>query len=309
MKSFAVIVPTLNPGPGWQAWLEAFADQSVQPVQAVVIDSGSLGPEIERSQKYGFEIIRIAKYEFNHGGTRQLAVQHLRSDCDVVVFLTQDAILSDPESFANLLKAFDDPDVAAAYGRQLPHKGAGPLGAHARHFNYGTTSNLRSLASIPALGFKTCFISNSFAAYRIRDLQVVGGFASDVILGEDTYVAAKLILSGKKIAYVADACVYHSHDYTILEEFRRYFDTGVFHAQQPWLIESFGGASGEGKRFVMSELRYLAKNAPYLIPAAVVRTFMKLLGYRLGRAYTRLPEDWRPLLSMHKGFWQKRAAS
>ena len=308
MTSFAVIVPTLNPGPGWQAWLEAFAEQSVQPEQAVVIDSGSFGPEIEQSQKYGFEIIRIAKSEFNHGGTRQLAVQHLRSDCDVVVFLTQDAILANPVALKNLLAAFDNAAVAAAYGRQLPHKDAEPLGAHARYFNYAATSSLRSLASIPALGFKTCFISNSFAAYRIKDLLAVGGFPSDVILGEDTYIAAKLILNGKKIAYVADACVYHSHDYTILEEFRRYFDTGVLHALQPWLIESFGGASGEGKRFVMSELRYLAKNAPYLLPAAVIRTIMKLLGYRLGRAYTRLPENWRPLLSMHKGFWQKKAA-
>lgn len=275
----------------------------------LIVDSGSSGDEVKESEALGFEIIKIPKADFNHGGTRQKAIEHLQRSCDIAIVLTQDAILADPQSLANLLKAFDDPDVAAAYGRQIPHKGAGALGAHARLFNYGTTSNLRSLASIPALGFKTCFISNSFAAYRIKDLQVVGGFPSDVILGEDTYVAAKLILSGKKIAYVADACVYHSHDYTIPEEFRRYFDTGVFHAQQPWLIESFGGASGEGKRFVMSELRYLAKNAPYLIPAAVVRTFMKLLGYRLGRAYMGLPRGLPRHLSMHKGFWQTKARS
>ena len=308
-KRFCVIVPTLNPGSMWHVWLEAFSRQSLRPRQMLIVDSGSSGDDVKKSEALGFEVIKIPKADFNHGGTRQKAIEHLQRSCDIALFLTQDAILSDPESFANLLKAFDDPDVAAAYGRQLPHKDAEPLGAHARYFNYAATSSLRSLASIPALGFKTCFISNSFAAYRIKDLLAVGGFPSDVILGEDTYVAAKLILSGKEIAYVADACVYHSHDYTILEEFRRYFDTGVFHAQQPWLIESFGGAGGEGKRFVMSELRYLAKHAPYLIPAAVVRTFMKLLGYRLGRAYTRLPENWRPRLSMHKGFWQKKAAS
>lgn len=306
MTSFAVIVPTLNPGPAWQAWLEAFAEQSVQPGQAMVIDSGSSGSEIEESQKYGFEIIRIAKSEFNHGGTRQLAVQHLRSDCDVVVFLTQDAILACPEALKNLLASFEDAAVAAAYGRQLPNKGAGPLGVHARHFNYGSVSSVRSISAVPDLGFKTCFISNSFAAYRVADLMAVGGFPSDVILGEDTCVAAKLILSRKQVAYVAEACVYHSHDYTTLEEFRRYFDTGVLHTQQPWLIESFGGASGEGKRFVISELTYLSKNAPYLMPSALVRTFMKLLGYRLGRAYKQLPESVLPKLSMHKGFWQQR---
>lgn len=309
MKSFAVIVPTLNPGGRWLDWLNAFAKQSVQPLQAIVLDSGSSGPEVGRSVDVGFEIIRIAKADFNHGGTRQKAIEHLKPECEVAVFLTQDAILAEGNALERLLHAFDQPIVSAAYGRQLPHKDAKPLGAHARHFNYGITSGLRSLASVPELGFKTCFISNSFAAYRVKDLLSIGGFPSDVILGEDTCVAAKLILDGKKVAYVADACVYHSHDYTTLEEFRRYFDTGVLHAQQPWLIERFGGASGEGKRFVVSELRYLGKNAPYLIPSALIRTFMKLLGYRLGREYSRLPLAWVPRLSMHKGFWKKRIST
>lgn len=307
--NFAVVVPTLNPGQAWLGWLAAFEAQSVRPMQSIVIDSGSSGPEIGESIQCGFEIIRISKAEFNHGGTRQKAVRLLQSDIEVVVFLTQDAILVDSESLASLLRAFDDTDVAAAYGRQLPHQDAKPLGAHARSFNYGIKSSVRSLGSIPKLGFKTCFISNSFAAYRVKDLMSIGGFPSDVILGEDTCVAAKLILDGKKVAYVADACVYHSHDYTILEEFRRYFDTGVLHAQQPWLLERFGGATGEGKRFVISELTYLGKNAPYLIPSALLRTGMKLLGYRLGLVYDRLPSSWVPRLSMHKGFWQKRASA
>lgn len=307
--SFAVVIPTLNPGKVWFCWLAAFAQQSEQPTRTILIDSGSSGPEVDVSTQYGFEIIRIPKAEFNHGGTRQKAVAHLGAECEIVVFLTQDAILASPVSLSNLLLAFDNPTVVAAYGRQLPHKDAGPIEAHARLFNYGTTPGLRSLASVSELGFKSCFISNSFAAYRIKDLQAVGGFPSDVILGEDTYVAAKLVLSGKKIAYVADACVYHSHDYTILEEFRRYFDTGVLHAQEAWLLESFGGATGEGKRFVVSELKYLSQNAPYLIPTAMLRTCMKLLGYRLGRAYTRLPDSWVRRCSMHKGFWQKRASS
>ena len=308
-KNTAVIVPTLNPGSIWNAWLEAFSRQSLQPQQMLIVDSESSGGEVDQAEALGFEIIKISKAEFNHGGTRQMAVQHLQGSCEIAIFLTQDAILGDPGSLNNLINAFQDPEVSAAYGRQLPHKDAKPLGAHARQFNYGSVSSLRSLASVPELGFKTCFISNSFAAYRVKDLQAVGGFPSDVILGEDTCVAAKLILSGKKVAYVADACVYHSHDYTILEESRRYFDTGVLHAQQPWLIESFGGATGEGKRFVVSELKYLSQNAPYLIPSAMLRTCMKLLGYRLGRAYARLPASWVRRCSMHKGFWQKKASS
>lgn len=302
---FGLVVPTLNPGKAWLSWLAAYARQSSLPLQAVIIDSGSSGHEIDSSQSYGFKVLRINKSDFNHGATRQLAANEL-SDVDVIVFLTQDAILASDHSLASLLRAFNDPSVAAAYGRQLPHHEAKPLGAHARAFNYGVDSATSSIESIPERGFKACFISNSFAAYRVDDLLTVGGFPSDVILGEDTCVAARLILAGKKVAYVADACVYHSHDYTVLEEFRRYFDTGVLHAQQPWLIQNFGGATGEGAKFVISELKYLAKHAPLLIPSALIRTFMKLLGYRLGRAYNRLPKNWCPRLSMHKGFWQDK---
>lgn len=306
MSSFAVVVPTLNPGLAWIDWLNAFVEQSVRPSRAVLIDSGSPGSEIDESLEYGFEIIKINKSEFNHGATRQKAIELIAGDCDIAVLLTQDAILAGPDALANLLGAFVDPSVGAAYGRQIPHQNAKPLGAHARFFNYGAQSGLRSLSSVPELGFKTCFISNSFAAYRVTDLLAVGGFPSDVILGEDTCVAAKLILAGKKVAYVADATVYHSHDYTMLEEFRRYFDTGVLHAQQPWLLRSFGGATGEGKRFVISELKYLARHAPFLIPSAMIRTVLKLLGYRLGRIYTDFPLSWRIKLSMHKGYWQRK---
>jgi rhamnosyltransferase len=59
------------------------------------------------------------------------------------------------------------------------------------------------------LGIKSIFISNSFAAYRRSALLAVGGFRKDVIFGEDTVTAARLLLSGYQVAYSAQACVYH----------------------------------------------------------------------------------------------------
>ncbi len=146
-------------------------------------------------------------------------------------------------------------------------------------------------------------MSNSFAAYRVADLQAVGGFPSSVILGEDMSVAARLLMAGKTVAYVADACAHHSHNYSVLQEFRRYFDTGVFHARSPWLLAEFGSAGGEGLRFVRSELAYLWRQAPWWIPSALVRTAAKLIGYRLGRLESRWPLWFKRWCSMHKGYW------
>jgi rhamnosyltransferase len=217
--------------------------------------------------------------------------------------MTQDAILEASDALHDLLSAFSDTTVACAYGRQLPHADATPLAAHARYFNYPAASHVLSMADQSLLGLKTCFLSNSFAAYRLADLQAVDCFPSNVILGEDMSVAARLLMAGMRLAYVAEACVYHSHNYTLIQEFRRYFDTGVFHARTPWLLEAFGGAGGEGLRFVRSQLAFLWRQAPAWLSLALISTFAKWLGYKLGRNEAYLPLYIKRWCSMHRGYW------
>ena len=297
-----VLVPTCNAGPRWQDFLQAV--QAQQPRwRTVVVDSESEDGSAERAQAAGLQVQRIARARFNHGATRQQALERHAADADWVVFLTQDAVLAEPHAIARLLQAFDDPRVAAAYGRQLPHPEATAIAAHARHFNYPPDSETRTLQDVPRLGLKTCFFSNSFAAYRVRALREVGGFAGDLILAEDMHLAARLLQAGHAVRYQADAIVYHSHNYSLIEEFQRYFDTGVFHAQAAWLPEFFGGAGREGLKFLRSEMLHLLRHAPWRLPEAAVRTVLKALAYRLGRGHARLPRAWRQPLSLHKGFW------
>jgi len=303
MNKVGLIVPTLNAGKLWHEWLAALAQQRVKPEYLLLIDSGSADDTVAQARDYGFAVKLISKAEFNHGGTRQLGVG-LLPEADVIVFLTQDALLAGPEALSNLIAAFADEQVGAAYGRQLPHRDAGPIGAHARLFNYPAESQLRSLEDKAVYGIKSVFISNSFAAYRRSALLAVGGFPTNTIMNEDTFVAGKLLLSGWKIAYRAEAEVFHSHDYGFADEFRRYFDIGVFHQHTPWLQQTFGGAAGEGLRFVRSELAYLLKRAPWLVPSALLRTGVKWLGFKLGGlAHTGLPLKLNRALSMHKGYW------
>lgn len=303
MGSICLVVPTFNPSHFWPQWLAGVQMQCLA-VLCMVVDSSSTDGTDFGSLPEGSTYIRIPAATFNHGGTRNWAVQQLPNQTELVVFMTQDALLADEQALARLVSAFADPAVSCAFGRQLPHTNASPLGAHARMFNYPATSRVVSYADKSRLGLKTCFISNSFAAYRVDDLLSVGGFPSDVILGEDMSVAAKLLMKGKRVAYVADANVYHSHNYSHSEEFRRYFDTGVFHARNSWLLKAFGSAAGEGLRFVRSELSFLLKNAPWLIPSALLRTLCKWLGYRLGRLETHIPLWLKRRCSMHRGYWQ-----
>ena len=304
--SFAfLVIPTYNPCLFWRQWLDYVRRHNLG-LQVLVVDSSSTDGTDFSALPEGWQFLRIGTAEFNHGGTRNLSLQYVPQGIDVVVFMTQDALLSESNSLQPLLSAFGDPSVACAYGRQLPHSDATPLASHARFFNYSAISRTLSFDDRLQLGLKSCFMSNSFAAYRVSDLKVVGGFPDDVILGEDMAVAARLLMAGKRIAYVADACVYHSHNYTVMQEFRRYFDTGVFHARNAWLLQTFGQPTGEGLRFVRSELAYLWRHAPLSIPSALVRTVAKWLGYRLGRAERLLPLWCKPWFSMHKAYWLKQ---
>ena len=304
----ALCIPTLNAGAHAAILAAAIASQTAQPDAFLVIDSGSIDDTVETFRRTNARIHSINRQEFNHGGTRQLGVD-LFSDSDLIIFLTQDAVPADPHAFQRLSRCFDDPGVGAAFGRQLPRPGAGHIEAHARLFNYPDASRVTALDDRTTMGIKTVFLSNSFAAYRRADLQAVGGFPSHLIMGEDTYVAAKMLLAGKKVAYCAEATVFHSHDYNLREEFRRYFDAGVLHAREPWVREDFGAAENEGLRFVKSELRYLLGRNPFLIPSAIMRTLLKFAGFRLGLQEGRLPMALKRRLSMLRAYWSDQGTA
>jgi rhamnosyltransferase len=301
-SNFHVIVPTLNAAGEWPQFESALL-ANISPEQVLIIDSSSTDGTADLARAAGFRVHSIAPSEFNHGATRQLGAD-LLGEVEILVYLTQDAVLATSDAIDTLLEAFADPEIAAAYGRQLPRPGANGIEVHARLFNYSSESRIRNLEMREELGIKTAFISNSFSAYRRSQLIVFGGFPRNTILAEDMVIAARFLLGGLKVAYVAEAQVYHSHAYTWAQDFKRYFDTGVLHSREKWLLGEFGQVNGEGKRFVASELSHLWREEALLIPSALVRTGLKLLGYRLGKMEHKLSVGWKRRLSMHRSFWK-----
>ena len=301
-SKIALVIPTLNAATDWKRFASALPT-FLSPEQVLIVDSSSADRTADLARAAGFRLYVISREEFNHGGTRQLAAE-LLPDAEFLIYLTQDAVLANADALDTLLRPFTDSKIAATFGRQLPHPGAGPIEAHARLFNYPAQSDVRTLESREEMGFKSVFISNSFAAYRREALMAIGGFPRNVIFGEDTITAAKLLLSGCKIAYVAEAQVYHSHCYSWKQDFKRYFDIGVLHSRESWLLQEFGSTGGEGARFVRSELSYLWTRRWWDIPSALIRTALKLVGYRLGKMECKLSKKWKRDLSMYPGFWK-----
>lgn len=304
-----IIVPVRNGGARWLEAAAALRGAVPDPAMVVVIDSSSTDGSDQVAASQGFELRRIDSRTFNHGRTRQWAVEEFCRGKAFAVLLTQDAVLDSSASIETLLAAFADEQVGAAYGRQLPHHNAVPFEAHAALFNYRPDSQTRSYADAAHMGIKAAFFSNSYAAYRVIALVRCGGFPDHLILGEDAYVAMRMLTSGWRVRYCADALVRHSHAYSVLAEMQRYFDFGVMHAQIPELLEQFGHPEGEGVRFVRSELGYMWRGAPWLLPEVVVRNAAKYLGYRLGRGFTALPRGLCRRLSMTKVYWQGHSST
>jgi rhamnosyltransferase len=301
MTRIVLVIPTYNAENHLQLLLPAITAQTLKPTSTIVIDSSSSDRTAFFFREFGATVHVIPQSQFDHGGTRSLGVD-LARPADIVIFLTQDAIPAAPDAFARLIEAFEDPRVGMVYGRQLPHEGANPLAVHARLFNYPAKSEV--IGKYDRAGIRATFASDSFSAYRVVALDAVGGFPAPILFGEDMVVACRMLEAGWRKVYAADSKVYHSHNYTLLEEFRRYFDVGVVHAQQSLLLSRFGGVAGEGKKFFRSEIDYLRRNAPGLIPSALTRTAMKLIGYRLGLLERYLPDRIKRSCSMSGWFWK-----
>ncbi len=305
----AVIVPVCNAEKWLPQFLSALQMQRPTPDTVLFIDSASDDNTVSLLRNEEFPVHCITRCEFNHGGTRRLGSELVGAD--VCVYLTQDAILHSPDAIEKLVAPFaEDALIGVSYGRQLPHSNAGLIGAHARSFNYPAISHTRALTDAPIFGVKTCFTSDSFCAYRVSALKEIGGFPHCVIGTEDAHVAARLLLAGKKVHYAADSCVYHSHDYTLTKQFRRYFDIGVFYGREHWIRASFGSAGGEGLRFLASEVAYLMQHrAIRLLPYALLQNAAKILGYRLGKLERKLPMSLKMRISMNQNFWSQDSGS
>jgi rhamnosyltransferase len=303
LSRIAVIIPTWNSERYFEKFPERLLAQGIRPDQVLVIDSESKDRTVERARSFGFQVHEILQREFNHGGTRALAAT-LVPWAEILVYATDDAIMGSRDTLANLVAVFEDDRIGAAYGRQLPHDNADPFARHACAFNYSSQSLLRDFETRKTLGFKAIFLSDSFAAYRRTALEAVGSFPASVITSEDTYVSAKLMLKGWKTAYVAEATVQHSHNLTLVQIFRRYFDIGVMHAREAWIREKYGEPSGEGMRFVKSEIAWIAKENFLLVPKIFFRTAAKYLGYQLGRREAILPSGMKRKLSSLRGYWR-----
>lgn len=253
----SVIIPTLNPGDKIKPLIHALLEQTVQ-AEIIVVDSQSDDGSVAALGEFGdaVRLISISGSDFDHGGTRAMALA--QSTGDVILFLTQDAMPADRMYMEELLKSFEDEQVAAAFGRQIAFSDAPDYEKLTREFNYPPASRTWTAEQVSALGIKAYFFSDVCSAYRRSAYFDVGGFDRPVRTNEDMLIAAKFIHGGYRLAYCAEAAVFHSHRLSLRQEFRRNAQiAGVIQQYKDRLVGA--ECNSEGFRLAMYVLRGLVE--------------------------------------------------
>ena len=304
MKPYTVdvIIPTYKPDEKFHRLMQMLGKQTY-PISRILImnTEESCFPKRGYEKLPGVEVRHLKRSEFDHGGTRDRAARCATGD--LLCFITQDAVPEDESLIQRLAEAFADPEVMAAYARQLPDQGCHTIERYTRSFNYPEKSRVKSARDLKECGIKTFFCSNACAMYRAEAYRSLGGFEQRTIFNEDMILAGKMIQNGGKIAYAAKARVIHSHNYTAIQQLHRNFDLAVSQADHP---EIFGmvRSESEGIRLVSQTARYLCRiGKPWLVPVLAVQSGCKFLGYRLGKSYRKLPGWLIRRLTMNKAYW------
>ncbi|PJF43332.1 MAG: glycosyl transferase family 2 [Phototrophicales bacterium] len=305
MPTVSVIIPTYCASRYLEPLIHALRTQTCPPDEIIIIDSSSSDGTAEQARALGCQVMIIPKHEFNHGGTRNRAAKAAKGD--ILVFMTQDALPTDEHFISRLIQPIVEGVASAAYARQTTPEDANPLEAFARQFNYPLQSHTKSRADIRRLGVKAYFFSDAASAIRRDIFWAVGGFADWVVVNEDMILCARLLQADHVIAYVAEAAVFHAHNYTLAQTFRRYFDIGVFmHQSREILIGAKSG--GEGMRFARQQFQHLWQQRKYgAATRSILESGLKWVAFQIGKRSEYLPRRLNRYLSAQKAYWNAQS--
>ncbi len=300
--TFDIIIPTYKPGEEFKALLNGILTQTLKPDKIIIINTEEKFWKKEFEEIIPVNVIHISKSEFDHGATRRLGAKI--SEADVFVCMTQDARPKDDMLFSSLISAFSDDKTAISYARQETDDKAGEIERYTREFNYPGKDRVKTSEDIKNLGIKAWFCSDVCAAYRKSIYNMAGGFVKHTVFNEDMLMAAKVMDMGFKVVYKADARVIHYHEYSLWQQFSRNFDLGASHREYREVFEKVSSYK-EGGRLVKDTAKHLLKVGKfYLIPKLVLHSAAKLLGYKLGKKYDKLPKKLVLKFCMNKEYFK-----
>lgn len=309
----SVIVPTKNPGSVFREVLSAVLAQKTDfAFDVLVIDSGSTDGTAQYVRGLGdprLRLMEIPPADFGHGKTRNQGIAATQGE--YAVMITHDATPASDRWLAALVRTADqDEQIAGVFGRHLAYPQASPLTAHELELHFsGFLSQPVAWMHDKAryatdVGYRQFlhFFSDNNALVRRAVWEKIP--YPEVDFAEDQIWARTVVESGWKKAYSHEAAVFHSHDYGLLDRFRRSFDESYaflrFFGYK--LCPSLGLLLRGWLALTRRDVLYLYSQRGMDRPALhflrmPIDHFMRLAGHYFGTHGSRLPEKIRHLIS------------
>lgn len=202
----SVVINTCNRGAYLADTLRGLQQQLYDNFEVVLVN----GPSIDNTEEVAKQFnVRYYTAPFNISVSRNVGIKHAAGD--ILAFIDDDAV-PEPEWLRDLVKAYNDPKVAAAGGRVFNADGSDyqysygaidawgyPISRHDKPYDFND----------PKGTFFNINIGTN-ASYRREPLIEVGGFDEEIeYYHDESDVCVRLIEAGYKVAQLDDAYVHH----------------------------------------------------------------------------------------------------
>jgi len=217
----SVIVPAYNAGDTLSSCLSALRAQSLPGAQyeVVVVDDGSTDGTADIARQFGARL--ICQQNAGPAAARNRGAQAARGQ--ILLFTDSDCEPA-PDWIEHMVAPFGDPELQGAKGAYRTRQKE----LVARFVQLEYEEKYDRLLRQPWIDF----VDTYSAAYR-RDVFLANGGFDDAFSAasvEDQEFSFRLARKGYKLAFVPTAIVYHTHDASLGEYWRRKFGIGYWKA-------------------------------------------------------------------------------
>jgi rhamnosyltransferase len=209
----SIVIRTYNEQRHLRELLEGIQSQLCpegMTIETVIVDSGSTDDTLTIAAQFPTRVVPIKKEDFSFG--RSLNVGCAAAQGDALVFVSGHCIPTGPRWIADLVAPLGKNNVAYTYG--------GQVGNDDSHFSEKQIFGkyFPAVSKVPQEGF---YCNNANAA-MLKSVWAAHPFDEELTGLEDMHLAKRLVAQGYKLAYVAEAAVYHLHSESWAQVRRRF---------------------------------------------------------------------------------------
>lgn len=237
-KKVSIIIPTKNAGSLFEIVLKKITSQKyIKQLEIIILDSGSTDNTLKIGKAFNTKIINIKSEDFSHSSTRNIGAKYATGD--YLLFTVQDAFFLNDKTTYDLINLLEKTDSIAGSTRQIPRSDADLFSSWQidEFTKYISPNKEDILVDIDKKTFinlsiekqrSFCTIDDVCSIFLKKEFDKIGGFNEKLKYGEDLEIGKRLIESGKKIVYLCNNGVIHSHTRSASYFLKRYYVDTIF---------------------------------------------------------------------------------